>query len=75
MAPSLFCYSTLTLNLTLTVFQAFAVPTPNHTRVTLLHVTVTEYCDHHILRKSAARQHCSILRFNKIISFSSWYCM
>ena len=32
---------TLTLNLTLTVFQASTVPTPNHTRVTLLQVTIT----------------------------------
>ena len=33
---------TLTLNLTITVCKASAVPTPNHARVTLVHVTMAE---------------------------------
>ena len=32
----------VTLNLTITVCKASAVPTPNHARVTLLHVTMAE---------------------------------
>ena len=32
---------TITVTLTLTVFEASAVPAPNHPRVTLLHVPIT----------------------------------
>ena len=39
------CQHALNLTLTLTVFQACALPTPNHARVTFLNVTVAELCD------------------------------
>ena len=55
----------VTLNLTVLKIQASAVPTPNHTRVTLLHVTITR-----LSQDSALSQNSAITNLNRIIGWS-----